>query len=312
MQTLSRILVGVDFHRTTGELPLPTRRAIEKSLWLAEKTGAKLTLMSVLRGPAPSSENELESSAGSEYQHLISEQIETFIEKGRSAGVEVSSKFVYGRGWYELTREVIREDFDLIIVGTREKSAATRMLYGSTAVKLLRKCPCPVWVTRPDVDPESATTIVAADDLSPVGEKVLHTAVSTAQFIDARLLIVSAVSYPLEGAMMRTECSQEDLDKYRLKIQTDAEREVFDRLSMTDYRTIQQGTQIIVQGGPADTVVEQVVVENHADLLVMGTIGRGGVPGFLIGNTAERLLYGLQCSLLAIKPDDFVSPVKVD
>ncbi len=312
MQILRRVLVGVDFHRSTGELPLPTQRAIEKSLWLAEKTGASLTLMSVLRGPAPNAENEQESTAASGYQQLITDQLETFIQKGRSAGVEVTSKFVYGRGWYELTREVIREDIDLIVVGTREKSATTRMLYGSTAVKLLRKCPCPVWVTRPDVDPESVTTIVAADDLSPVGEKVLHTAISTAQFIDARLLVVSAVSYPLEGAMMRTECSQEDIDNYRLKIKTETEKEVFERLSMTDYRTIQQGTQIVIQGGPADSVVEEVVVENKADLLVMGTIGRGGVPGFLIGNTAERLLHGLQCSILAIKPDDFVSPVKVE
>jgi hypothetical protein len=41
----------------------------------------------------------------------------------------------------------------------------------------------------------------------------------------------------------------------------------------------------------------------------MGTIGRSGVPGLLIGNTAERMLSAVDCSILALKPEGFVSPV---
>jgi universal stress protein E len=43
---------------------------------------------------------------------------------------------------------------------------------------------------------------------------------------------------------------------------------------------------------------------------VMGTISRGGIPGVLVGNTAERLLPRLDCSLLTVKPEDFVCPVE--
>ena len=42
----------------------------------------------------------------------------------------------------------------------------------------------------------------------------------------------------------------------------------------------------------------------------MGTMSRGGVAGLLVGNTAERLLDKVECSLLTIKPEDFVSPVR--
>lgn len=45
------------------------------------------------------------------------------------------------------------------------------------------------------------------------------------------------------------------------------------------------------------------------DLLVMGTIGRAGIPGLLIGNTAEETLHRVGCSILALKPPGFVSPV---
>jgi len=49
----------------------------------------------------------------------------------------------------------------------------------------------------------------------------------------------------------------------------------------------------------------------QADLVVMGTVARTGIAGWLIGNTAEAILEQLQCSVLAVKPHGFVSPVKL-
>jgi universal stress protein E len=46
-----------------------------------------------------------------------------------------------------------------------------------------------------------------------------------------------------------------------------------------------------------------------ADLIVMGTVVHTGVPGFIIGNTAETILNQIDCSVLAIKPSGFISPV---
>ena len=48
------------------------------------------------------------------------------------------------------------------------------------------------------------------------------------------------------------------------------------------------------------------------DLLVMGTVARSGIPGLVIGNTAERLLPQVPCSLLAVKPAGFESPVTLE
>lgn len=46
------------------------------------------------------------------------------------------------------------------------------------------------------------------------------------------------------------------------------------------------------------------------DILVMGTVARTGIPGFIIGNTAENVFQKLSCSLMALKPQGFVSPMK--
>jgi len=49
----------------------------------------------------------------------------------------------------------------------------------------------------------------------------------------------------------------------------------------------------------------------EADLIVIGTVARTGVPGFIIGNTAETILNQIDCSVLAIKPPGFVTPVTI-
>ncbi|MBT5020575.1 universal stress protein [bacterium] len=307
MQSYKKILVGVDFNSHTGKLPVPTEVAIQKAIWLAKMVSGELSFITVLDPSLEAGADDADSP-----QSIVNNRLGELINDSAQSDMQISSKIVYGKGWYEITREAIQSDSDLVIVGTREKTTAQRMLYGSTAMKLIRSCPCAVFITRPDVQPLDVETIVAADDFSPVGEKVLHAAVSTGQLIDARLVVVHSVNYPLEGPMRRTEASQEDLDAYKAKCRQDAEDEVNERLSMTDFRTLQQGTQVVIQGGPADSVVEEAVNEHQAGLLVMGTIARGGIPGYLIGNTAERLLPALNCSLLTLKPDDFVPPIKID
>lgn len=64
-----------------------------------------------------------------------------------------------------------------------------------------------------------------------------------------------------------------------------------------------------VRGSP-DEVIPQFITENDIDILVMGTVGRSGIPGFVIGNTAENVLQNLNCSLIAIKPNGFMTPIK--
>jgi nucleotide-binding universal stress UspA family protein len=56
--------------------------------------------------------------------------------------------------------------------------------------------------------------------------------------------------------------------------------------------------------------IQHDVAEHRADLVVLGTVSRGGIAGFLLGNTAERLLRRIETSVLAVKPADFVCPVE--
>ena len=62
---------------------------------------------------------------------------------------------------------------------------------------------------------------------------------------------------------------------------------------------------------PTQAVLEGVA-RLRPGLVVMGTVSRGGIPGLLMGNTAERLIDSVDCALLTVKPRDFVCPVALE
>lgn len=62
--------------------------------------------------------------------------------------------------------------------------------------------------------------------------------------------------------------------------------------------------------GPGHAISELAKREG-IDLIVMGTMARTGLTGALLGNTAEQVLDQIECSVLAVKPDGFISPVSL-
>jgi nucleotide-binding universal stress UspA family protein len=63
--------------------------------------------------------------------------------------------------------------------------------------------------------------------------------------------------------------------------------------------------------GDATQSIAALATELSTDLIVMGTIGRTGVSGLLIGNTAEDVLQTAHASVLTVKPKKIVSPIVV-
>lgn len=61
--------------------------------------------------------------------------------------------------------------------------------------------------------------------------------------------------------------------------------------------------------GAAREVIPHEIEALEADTLVMGTVGRIGVAGLIIGNTAEDVLNSVECSVVTVKPPDYISPV---
>ncbi len=319
MQSFRKILVGVDLSHAdriaADELNPPTVAAVRRAILLAGHLGAEITFFAVLDLSAQALElieqdDEL-PSAHHNVEDAAHEVLAELVQQAAEADVVAMGKVTIGKSWIEIIKEVLKENYDLVMIGTRNKNRVSQILFGSTGMKLLRKCPCPVWVIRPDPTPE-VYNILVASDFSDVSQRALDMAVNGAQMEEANIHLITAIEDHLSRRMKQLGVSQEKIKKYRDNMLEKAESDLHSQLTQTDHRTLTQPVQVHVVEGPADIVVLDAIDEYQIDLLVMGTVARGGITGMIIGNTAEQLLPQVPCSLLAIKPDDFVCPVTLE
>jgi universal stress protein E len=307
MEYFRNILVGVDMSRaetaSVESLSAPTQSAIERAIWVAGQVRAELTFFSAIDLAWP--HREWLNESGLDTLHAaVQSVLDELVAKAESEGITAHAQFAQGNAAEEIIKQVHQNQHDLVIVGTRDAGSWSRLLYGSTGLRLLRLCPCPVWVTKPGANWEDLEILVASD-LSEVSFDAIDLGVRSARMIGARLRVVHALEHHLDRRLRHAGLRDEELDSYYKTLRQDAERRLNEQIFRTDFRTVQKGVIAEVKDGPADRVLLETIETHHIDLIVMGTIARRGLLGVLVGNTAEKLLPQLPCAILAIKPRDF-------
>jgi len=93
-----------------------------------------------------------------------------------------------------------------------------------------------------------------------------------------------------------------------LSAATQGHQQKLDEL-LADYGLTTESPHVNLVKERAPKAISSLSEAVGADLIVMGTVGRTGIPGMIIGNTAEEVLQTTKASILAVKPSGFVSPV---
>jgi universal stress protein E len=309
MERFKNILVGVDVsdseHLVADSVTPATSCAIDTGVWLAKKNKAKLHFFNALEVSAYARlVAEDHSGDDSELIADTEDRLAGITQEAITQGVDASFSMAFGKNWVELIRCVLKKHHDIVIVGTRERGVVSSTLFGSTGMKLLRKCPCPVWVTKP-AQGEQIASVLVADDFSEVGDLVVELGTSLADLHNAQLYVLHA----LELGLGRREW---DSFEIRQRERAESARKLDAQFARCDMDNLQKTPVTIVEVDSADAAIMKQIKKHHIDLLVMGTIARSGVPGVLTGNTAERLLPRIPCSVLAVKPKEFVCPIPAE
>ncbi len=312
MEFFRNILVGVDLSRaeepSAEHLNEPTKRAIERAMWLAGQTSAELTFFSATELP-PASEHLLKGKVLEILNEGARRVLDQLVGQAESEGIAARSQLVHGTAWEEIIRHVRQQGNDLVVAGTRDPGLASRFLFGNTAMRLLRHCPCPVWITKPGGDWNDLKILVASD-LSEVSQEALDLGVRAARMTEAKLRVLHALEHQTGNRLRHAGLRDEDIRAYYETLRSEAEATLNEQLAQTDYRTVPAGVIAEVKDGPPETAILEAIDQHEIDLLIMGAVGRRGLAGMLIGNTAESLLPHVPCSILAVKPRDFESPVE--
>lgn len=230
----------------------------------------------------------------------------------KQRGIEVTTKVLVGRPWLEIIRDVLSHGHDLVLKDVRPPKWTDGLLTTDLDTGLMRKCPCPVWLVRSKAD--KFRRIAAALDVLPQDEtrealnvKVVKLAKSIAESEQAELEVVSAWSVYADS-VLRYKMEEDELEQLHEKTEAEVRGLVEHAVKLAGAEDI---AVVKAVHGDAHVVIPQVIEQDHEELVVMGTVARTGVPGLIIGNTAEKILRRIQCSLLAVKPDGFVTPVNL-
>jgi nucleotide-binding universal stress UspA family protein len=230
----------------------------------------------------------------------------------RNHGLEAAVNVLRGDPAIAITRHVLTGGHDLVLKTARPESAEQRLPFGTLAKRLLRICPCPVWIVQPRPSVRLAR-IVAAVDLdeedhqkSNLNRQILETAAALAQQEDARLHVLHAWEVFGE-TLLRNRISPEKIAQYAIDCETAARLRLERFLNQFD-SPLRSMKPDLVKGDPEEAI-NRFVRRHDSDLVVIGTICRTGIAGQLIGNTAEKVLRQINCSVLAVKPEGFQSPV---
>ncbi len=232
------------------------------------------------------------------------------------AGVAVETKVLVGTPFLEIVREVMRNERDLVILSAEGRGGLKNLLFGSTSMHLMRKCPTPVWVVKPSAERSDYASILACVDPSTENGKdalnvqIMDLATSLAELEGARLHIAHA--WELIGKDLvasKSELPAGVLDSIKLK-NRDLHAERLQGL-LGRYSLEKLDHEIHLVEGDPRAVIPEIAQSRSADLIVMGTVCRTGIPGFFIGNIAEEVLIQAECSVLTVKPEGFRTPIEV-
>ncbi|QCZ94459.1 universal stress protein [Salinimonas iocasae] len=301
---------------------------VAQAIHVAKRHQARLTVVLKLDALPPNAKMVMQSFAYLETQTSIESSAQVWLKDKAQAWQEkypLDTDVRVGDSNNDFLHYIVESGFDLVI--KLSEADFLERLFGSEDMNLLRKCPCPVWVVHRG-NSRQYDTIVACLDLNyhypehevsvrkKLNMDILRYASQVALMEFAQLHIIHVYDAVPEniarGGFISVDENHLTSDLQDIYAERDAE---LDRLLANLEEELDDGTleylapqRHITHGYPRREIA--IAARSlGAKAVVMGTVARIGVPGFIMGGTAEETISQLDCAVLGIKPEGFISPV---
>lgn len=297
MERFKNILLFVDSNTWSKEV-------CGRAITLAAEEKARLTILDVIEAvPRP------DASPKDIHDIGIVERCEQLkkLVLPQQLDPQVEINVVCGNPFVEVMQQVLRGRHDLVMVADEGNMSEKETSVTRATWQLLGKCPCPLWVIRPGL-PNPSPRIMAAVDPDPLNAdrnalnpKILEITSALAGSMGVELSIVNASTAPAEGVLRsRAGLMVKEVSSYMSEVLKDQRYLVEELLQNSSVKTLKPRVHFLK--GEAAKVIPLLVLRERIDLLIVGMLSRADSSKRLIGNTAERILRVVNCSVLAIKP----------
>ncbi|ADU69324.1 universal stress protein UspE [Pantoea sp. At-9b] len=311
MSRYQNILVAIDAQQDD-------QPALRRAVYLNQRIGGKIkaflpiydfsyemtTLLS------PDERANMRKGVISQRTEWIREQAHAYLE----AGVDIEIKVIWHNRPYEaIIHEVMTHHHDLVLKMAHQHDRLEAVIFTPTDWHLLRKCPCPVWMVKDQPWPEGGKALVAVNLASEephhdaLNQKLIRETTQLADMVNhTEVHLVGA--YPITPINIAIELPDFDPSVYNDAIRG---QHLVAMKALRQKFSISEEFTHVAKGLPEE-VIPDIASHLSAGIVVLGTIGRTGLSAAFLGNTAEQVIDHLRCDLLAIKPDDFKSPIELD
>lgn len=180
----------------------------------------------------------------------------------------------------------------LLVIGDRGMGGFSGLLVGSVAVQLAAHADCPVLVSRGRPDPDGP--VVVGVDGSPANDAAIGYAVEAAAVRRATLLVVHAGWRPGAGGSGEAPASPDALERAA----ADEDLMLTDAVARWHAVHPDVGVErVVVRAGPRKALID---ASADAQLVVVGTRGRGGFTGLLLGSVSQAVLHHATCPVAVV------------
>ena len=315
MKEISKILAVVD--PTAKDQP-----AVVRAAWLAKNSGAELELLVCYYNEYLSGDRLFDSpsleKARIEVIQNHEKHLETIAEPLRSDGIVVKTSAVWDHPLYEgIVRRAVECEADLVVKDTHHHSAVTRALLTNTDWNLIRTCPMPLWLVKPQAIADKPVFVAAIDPMhqhdkpAALDDEILHVSKDLVSKVSGELHAFHsydpriAVATATANAYIPVSLPFDEIERQMHEDHQKRFREI------TEFHKVDDDKAHLVAGLTHEEL-PLIAEKLDADVVVMGAVARNRWKRLFIGATAERTLEHLPCDLLIIKPDWFQTPVDLD
>ncbi|MEV7007523.1 universal stress protein [Streptosporangium sp. NPDC051022] len=282
------IVVGVDGSRVS----------LEAVGWAVREAGLRGSALRVVHampaGPLEMSDDAPYADVGRWMRDGATSTLTDALERVREedGGVEVESLLLPGDPRSALIEAA--KAAELLVVGSHGLGGFRGMLLGSVALGVSGHTACPVAVVR-QPPKRSRGEVVAGVDGSSVGADALGFAFAEASLRGVGLRAVHAWNRPVVGGGPFALADAEETARGERRVLAEALAGWGERYP--DVKVTEQ----LEHGHPVDVLRE---ASDRADLLVVGSRGRGDLAGLVLGSVSHGVLQRAECPIVVVPPSE--------
>lgn len=289
-----------------------TPQALRALVELVRRDGGRVSVLGVIP-PTPKLQRLLTPRDTTDHieqvlHDALTDDVRAWVKTaaGSATPDDVSIDVVTGHPVATVLRRLLDEDHDLLAVTSHPDDAEAR----AVVKRLQRKSPCPVWAIRPTR--ARKRRVLAAVDTDAEHHGLDHRILAAARWLTRpgdELHVVTAWEVIGESTLRSSPFVGADpgaVDELCARYEADHAAALQQLVEEQDDGPVTP--RLHIHHGRAADVILAMVERYDINQLVMGTMGRAGIPGFIVGNTAEQLLSEVPCAEFVVKPPGFTSP----